>query len=204
MIPAPDYLKQYASEQMQKGNLLSFRLKCSCGCELFTILENSYTNEETRRIKEYEDSIPKTGLHTIYGGLDSNGNPYQYIRILGIFKKHITFPQIPVFMGVNVVKAICSHCQREILLFDSRYHGYDAMISDNKEVKKYIPVFKQRGNIAYGIEVTIENEPSLQAFTEALNEHCSYAFYSNSFHCIRLSGLDRNGKKKLLYAFETA
>lgn len=204
MIPTPDYLKQYSSKQTQKGNLLSFKLKCSCGCESFTILEKNYTNDEKRLIKEYEDSLPKIGWHSIHGELDSAGKPCHYIKILGIFKKHITFPPTPVFMEVNVVKAICLKCQKEIVLFDSRYHGYEGMIANDEEAKKYIPLFKQRGNGSYNIIVTIENEPSLEAFIENLNEQCSYEFYSNSFSCICIYGLDNNGKKKLLYDFETA
>jgi hypothetical protein len=204
MIPTLDYLKQYAIEQKQIGNQLSFKLKCLCGCETFTILERNYTNDEKRLIKEYENKIPYTGLHSIYGGLDSNGKPYSYIKILGIFKKYITFPQTPAFMDVNVMKSTCSQCQKEIILFDSRYYGYEGMMSNDIEAKKYIPHFKQSGHNLYGIEVTVENEPSLEIFNNVSNKQCSLEFYSNSFSWIRIHGLDENGKKKLLYDFETA
>lgn len=204
MIPTPDYLKQYATEQKQKGNQLSFKLKCSCGCDTFTILEKIYTHDEKRLISEYENKIPNTGWHSIYGGLDSNKKPCSYIKILGIFKKHITFPQTPVFMKVNVIKATCSQCQKEIVLFDSRYYGYEGMMSNDAEAKKYIPHFKPKGPKLHGIEVTIENEPSLEAFNEVWNEPCSLAFYSNSFSWIRIRGLDEKGKKLLLFDFETA
>lgn len=203
MIPTPDYLKQYAIEQKQKGNQLSFKLKCSCGCETFTILEKNYTNDEKRLISEYENKIPYTGWHSIYGGLDANGKPYSYIKILGIFKKYITFPQMPMFIEVNVVKATCSQCQKEIVLFDSRYYGYEGMMSDDVEAKKYIPHFKPISRKLYSIEVSIENEPSLEAFNEVLKKQSSLEFYSNSFSWICIRGLDANGKKKILYDFET-
>ena len=204
MIPTPDYLKQYAIAQKQKGNRLSFKLKCSCGCETFTILEKDYTHNEKKIIREYENKIPHTGWHSIYGGLDSNGKPYSYIKILGIFKKYITFPQTPAFMEVNVMKATCSQCQKEIILFDSRYYGYEGMISSDAEAKKYIPHFKLSSRKLYSIEVTVENEPSLEMFNEVSNKQCSLEFYSNSFSWIRIRGLDENGKKKILYDFETA
>ena len=204
MIPIPDYLKQYALEQTQKDNCLSFKLRCLCGCERFNVWEKDYTNKENELIKEYKENIPDTGWHTIYGGVDSNGKPYNYIKILGIFKKQITFPKTPVFMEVDVVKAICSQCQKEIVIFDSRYYGYDGMTSNNEEIKKYIPHFKQRDNKLYGIKVSIQNVPSLEAFKEVWNGHCSFEFYSNSFSWICIQGVDENGKQKVLYDFETA
>lgn len=204
MVPLPEYLKQYALEKKQKGNRCSFKVKCTCGCETFTVLKKNYTNDEKQLIKEYEASIPNTGWHTIHGGIDSNGNPYSYIRILGIFRKYVKFPAPPIFMEIDVIKAKCALCQNEIVLFDSRYHGYNGMTFNDEEVKKYIPHFKQRGNKLYHIEITIENEPSLEAFNEVIGEQCSLDFYSNSFSWIGIYGLDENGKKKLLYDFETA
>ena len=204
MIPIPDYLKQYTSDPTQKGNFLSFKLKCSCGCNTFTVMEKEYTDDEKVLIKEYEKSVPNTGYHTIYGGIDSDGKPYRYIKILGIFKKRITFPTPPVFMQVDVIKAICAKCQNEIVIFDSRHYGYDGMISNDEEIKKYIHQFKQKGTAPCKIEVTVENELSLEAFKKIANNDCSFEFYSNAFLSIRICRLDKNGKKKLLYDFETA
>lgn len=204
MIPIPDYLKQYALEQTQKDNRLSFKLRCSCGCETFSVLGKNYTKDENILVKEYKENIPNTRWHSIYGGVDSSGKPYSFIKILGIFKKQITFPQTPVFMEIDVIKAVCSQCQKEIVIFDSRYYGYDGMTSNDEEAKKYILHFKQRDHKLYGIKVSIENEPSLEAFNEVLNEHYSLEFYSNSFSRISIHGLDEKGKQKLLYDFETA
>ncbi|MBQ4601844.1 MAG: hypothetical protein IJB24_03190 [Clostridia bacterium] len=204
MIPVPEYLKQYASENKQKGNSLSFKLKCTCGCESFTIFEKDYTDNEKQLITQYENKIPDTGSHPIYGGIDSDGNPYSYIKILGIFKKHIEFPQPPGFMWIDVIKAVCSHCQSEIVLFDNRCYGYDGMTVDNEVEKNYICHFRQRDNTSYGIWITVENEPSLEEFNEMMNQQCSLEFYSNSYSRIRIHGFDENGKKKLLYGFETA
>ena len=204
MIPTPDYLKRYALQHIQGGKRLSFKLICSCGCKTFHVLEKNYTDDEKRLIEEYGNSISHAGGHSIYSGIDSEGEPYYYTRILGIFKKSITLPKAPVFMGIDVIKAMCSQCQKEIVLFDSRYYGYDGMTSADEDAKKYTPHFKQRDRKLYCIEITIENEPSLAAFSEVLGEPCSFEFYSNSFSCIWVHGLDENGKKQLLYDFETA
>lgn len=203
MIPIPDYLKEYASMSSQKRNQLSFMLRCPCGCEDFYILENTYTNDEKALVNEYEKKTPKIRWHSIYGELDSNGKPYNYIKILGLFKKKIVFPQTPVFMKVNVIKVVCTHCQQEFVLFDSRYHGYDGIISDDEDAKKYNPQFKAKWQKSHSILVEIENAPSLEAFNEMVDKKCSCEFYSNAFISISIYAIEDNGKRKMLYDFET-
>ena len=204
MLPVPEYLKPYAIEQKQKGNQLSFSLKCSCGCERFSVLEINHTEEEKRLIREYENQATKTGWHSIYGGLDSEGKPYSYIKVLGIFKKAIEFPQRPEFMDVHVVKAACLHCRKEITLFDSRYHGYDAMVSGDAKANEYSPQFKARNAKRYHIEVRIESEASWEVSEDLLNCGLSPELCSNAFHWIHIRGTDEKGKKEVLLDSETA
>lgn len=155
MIEVPEYLNQYVFKKMQKGNRLSFKIKCTCGCEDFSIVRNSYTKDEKRLKKEYEGKEPVTGWHSIYGGIDANGKPYNYIRKFFFFKKYIEFPPEPEFMRVNVIKATCSQCNNEIVIFDNRYHGYDSQFT-TEEQRLYAPHFEtikaQKGNIFVSIE----------------------------------------------------
>lgn len=204
MIPIPEYLKQYASAEKRAGNRLSFRLQCTCGCDTFALWKNSYTEEEQRSIHEYEDSFPHIGGHALYGRIDSEGKPYHYIKILGIFKKKIQIPSPPVFMGICVIRAVCPRCEHEIVLFDSRCHGYDGMNAACEETRIYTPHFKQVGNGSHGIEIAVENEPSLEAFCDAAGQKCSQEFYSNAFGRICIRTVDAHGKKKLFYDMETA
>lgn len=203
MIPIPDYLKSYGIELLQKGDSLSFKLKCDCGCELFSVLKRSYSNEEKRLIQEYENNLPKLGMHTIYGEIDRDGNPIHYIKVLGLFKKKIIFPQAPSFMNIAAVKGVCSSCKKIIDIFDSRYHGYDGMLSVDRELQNYVPTFTPSKK-SYEIVIVIENDPSLEAFNENSNERYSYEFYSNAFYSIRVYGIDENGRKRMLFDAETA
>lgn len=91
MIEVPEYLNQYVFKKMQKGNRLSFKIKCTCGCEEFSIVQNSYTKDEKRTKKEYEDKEPVTGWHSVYGGIDANGKPYNYIRKSSFLKNTSSF-----------------------------------------------------------------------------------------------------------------
>ena len=73
---------------------------------------------------------------------------------------------------------------------------------DDEEEKEYIPNFKQRKQ-KYSIEITVENELSLEAFNEVLGEQCTPELYSNSFSYIVICGVDENGNK-IKFSFETA
>ena len=204
MIPVPDYLKRYASNPIQKGNRLSFEVMCSCGCKLFHIFKINYSDDEKRLIEEYQKRLPRIGLHSVYGGWDAKGHHYQYIKILGIFKKKLEFPIPPIFESINISKVVCSKCQNEIILFDSRYHGYDAMNFDDKAAKKYELDFRVRDREIYGVEVVVENELSLREFQDAMGGACSLECYSNSFRHIRIKITDEKGKKFVICDSETA
>jgi hypothetical protein len=204
MIPTPDYLQPYAIDPKQTGTRLCFQIQCSCGCKEFQLLEKSYTEEEKHQIRQLEEGLPNLRWHTIYSGMDTGGKPYHYIKRFGIFKKRISIPEAPVFQNIQAVKALCSQCRREILLFDSRYHGYDALPSDQESTKQYDMHFAPAAQQTYGIEIAVENDPSLEQFRENFGEPCSPEFYSNAFDWISIRGTDRTGKAKVLLDFETA
>ena len=122
---------------------------------MLSIVSSSYTQEEKRIKKEYEEKIPATGWHSIHGGVDASGKPCSYIKKFFFIKKYVEFPQEPVFMEINVIKAACSQCQKEIVVFDSRYNGYDSQFT-TEEQKEYIPSFENSkaevGNITVALE----------------------------------------------------
>ena len=125
-------------------------------------------------------------------------------KILGIFKKKIQLPPPPIFETITISKIVCSKCKNEIVLFDSRYYGYDGVNSDNEAAKKYVLDFKVRTHKLYGVEVVVENELSLREFNDAVGKECSFECYSNSFSNIRINITDEKGKKSVLCDSETA
>ncbi|MBR6430313.1 MAG: hypothetical protein IKS27_03785 [Oscillospiraceae bacterium] len=155
MIAVPAYLTSFADSIRTAKETLSFDIKCTCGCGSFKLVKNSHTAEEKKTLEEYEQSLPKTGWHTIYGGIDENGKPYSYIRKLFFFKKYIEFPPEPFFVNIKVVKAICESCKKEIILFDSRLNGYDSQESTDEELE-YDPYFKKSNSQCCGVSVKLE------------------------------------------------
>lgn len=165
----PDYLEKYAYDTNATRDTVSFGLKCTCGCQSFDLLKNVYTAEEERLACEYEKSLHGVGWHSIFGGIDENGNHYSYIKILGLFKKHVKIPKAPYFVGVEVIKAVCEKCQNEIIVFDSRLHGLSSISDTTEEKQDYIPHFdienKQTGKVVIVLEQDGNEGNEPQMFT---------------------------------------
>ncbi len=165
----PNHLKKYAYDVNTSQDTVSFRLKCNCGCKDFDLLKNTYTAEEERSVHAYEKSLPKTGWHAVYGGIDANGNRYTYIKILGLFKKHVRFPEAPYFVGIEVMKAVCKNCKKEIILFDNRMHGSSSVKGISEDKMNYLPYFddgkKKPGKVIVVLDCDEAEEADPNMFT---------------------------------------
>ena len=206
MIPIPKYLKSYAELKKVKSDTAAvFSMKCSCGSDFFDLYVNYLTQEEKKAVKPYYDITDH--LKGPFNERDQNGNRKILWRTAD--GKMITYESIqplkPYYAGIEVLKAKCPVCGEEILLFDSRACGYDAATEEQtEESMSYEPHFKQKGKTSLKIEITIENDPSLDAFKESTGFDCDEDFYSNAFSWIAIHGIDQFGKKKKLYENETA
>lgn len=49
----------------------------------------------------------------------------------------------PLCANIKVVKAICTSCENEIVVFDNRFHGYDSE-NTTKEELDYAPHFSEK------------------------------------------------------------
>lgn len=211
MIPIPEYLETNAILKKAKINTITFSLHCLCGNDSFTIMENYFTRDEKAQSKPHFDALTSlmTKTHAPFGwsvSKDKSG-VYHYWKYMNANKSErveVIVPEMPDFALVSIIKAVCPNCGREIVLFDNRKHGYDGMTAKHENAMNYIPHFKQKGKTSYRIEMTIENDSSLEEFQEASGFKCSAEFYSNSFSWIRIYGIDAMGKKKKLYDYETA
>ena len=190
MIEVPAYINSFANNVRIEKNFIRFSLRCNCGCELFWLIKNNYTDEESRQIEESERiNDKKVGWHTIYGGIDNAGKPYQYYKILGIFKKYFEWEPEPLCAGIKVIKAICVSCKNEFVVFDNRFNGYDSMFTES-EALDYIPHFD---NVLKEKECNVTIEIELDEESNDVNLFSSINIYAES-----------NGKRKVFFQMETA
>jgi len=211
MIPVPAYLKEIAQMIKAKNNWISFSISCRCGCQTFIPYVNYLTSEEKKLMKPYYD-----GLHNMLSGCwgttctyDENGTLHHWklFTPAGLKgpKKEVFPPEQPFFAMTAAVKIKCLHCGAEHLIFDSRYHGYDGITGDHTEKELlYQPHFRPKCKEGVGIEIKVENDPSIDAFQENTGLPFTEKQYSEAFSWIKIYAIKQDGKKRQIFDYETA
>ena len=186
---------------------LIFSFQCDCGNKQFVIARNRLTRSERELLKPYYDALHNSiSRYGSWCTKDENGTLHHW-KMLSEDQNDVTevfIPPKPKFASVTVLKAMCSECGKEYVLFDSRKNGYDAMTSEDMDDLDYLPHFQNYGKKQYILEIKIENDESLEAFIENSGINCSEDFYSDSFSWIIIWGIDENCKRRKLFEFETA
>lgn len=204
----PDYLSLYAKDYVEKKNNISFKLKCTCGKENFTI----YTNKKKYKNKDPFDNpfdnywkslkVPifsianktekKTGRTYWYGSTFFGihvGKFYDDMRNKEDSEKNI-----------NVIKLKCSNCGKEIIAFDNRLYGYDA-VTEIKPTEihdlKYRIIKLQPDTNSTKIEIKVINDLSYNEFLECTQDNFNEKEYSNAFSTIIIYAITNNKRKKI-------
>ena len=210
MIPIPEYLKENSINAKHTKTNIQFDFVCDCNNKEFYIFQNHLTKEEKEIVDEYNKEFEKAfkGSWTYTMESDDKGiiHYYRLYTPLGMYgpKKEVFPPETPSFAELNIIKAKCTHCGKEYVLFDSRYHGYDAVTNEESVVSTYIPHFKQKRNSALGVVIKVENDGSFEEFIDNTGEECDEEFYSNAFGSMSIYTVNSEGKKKKIFDAETA
>ena len=207
-MPIPSHLQAYTTELQTKKCHTSFSLRCDCGHNLFFASRSTQTKEEKRLLKPYYDY-----LLMVFGSArkvtkDEDGTAHFWHTENGEWVED-NYPERPFFAGIEVFRATCASCGCEITLFDSRYHGYDALYCDTltDEAATYEPTLRQVGNrdgSPVRITVKLEHDESLDEFRENTGTDATYEEYADAFTWIYVYATDPKGKKKKIFESETA
>ena len=210
MIPVPAYLKKMAQNIKTRNNWTSFAVCCGCGSHAFIPYVNYLTPEEKRLMKPYYDSLDYllSGCWGTTCTYNENGKLHRWKLLtpagLDGPKEEVFISEQPFFAMIAVVKIKCQHCGAEHLVFDSRYHGYDGITGNHTEEKVlYQPHFRSKGTEAVGIEIKIENDPSIESFQENTGLSFAEEQYSEAFSWIKIYAVKQNGKKHVILDYET-
>ncbi len=207
-MPIPSYLLAYATEPQTKKCHTSFALRCTCGHELFYASRSTQTMEEKRLLKPYYDYLLMVFSGPRKVTKDEDGTTHHWHTEDGEWVKD-NYPERPFFAGVEVFRVTCTSCGHEITVFDTRYHGYDAMYCDTltAEAAAYEPTFRPIGNrdgSPMRITVKLEHDESLEEFRENIETDATYEEYANAFTWIWVYGTGETGKRKKIFESETA
>ena len=182
---------------------------CLCGCERFHVLVNKFTASEKMEYDRYWEEYQKVykGGYSTMCTREDDGTVRHWKLVFPGIRIEVFPPKIPPFATVISWRAKCSACGKEHLIFDNRIHGYDGIFCSDGKDKEYIPQYAQRifrDKAPRRIEITTENDPTLEAFRENTGIKCEYDSYSNAFSWISVSVIDEANKKTKLFDIETA
>ena len=209
MIPKPKYIENILSIVKEKRGFLHCDVVCECGSNHFCGFENiiMQTDEEIKYEKDLIDFHKKYNRIT-FG--NENGISYMY-GMKNLFGDEIVEKlESKSFDSTIIIKVKCATCGKEYILFDSRFHGYDAMIPKrNNNFDNIIYDFKPiiwkkdtEGEATF--TVSIQNDESLEEFVDNAYE-ADEETYSNSFGWIKIKAKNIKTKaSKTIVDLETA
>lgn len=134
--------------------------------------------------------------------MNKHGEGYWYgSTFFGIRVGKLYDKDIPEINTRRIVKATCSQCGKEHIIFDSQYHGYDALAEyETRPVPEFNPQYSySKGETEALIEV--RSDLPYDEFCEDFGDDVEK--YSNAFDDIEIYTLT-DGKKRRFFSQETA
>ena len=207
MIPA--YLRHISREIRVKGGRTTVALVCTCGNDCFDLFYNKFTKAEQEQYDRYlvEEEKVFRGSYASMCTRDNDGRLRHWKIVFPEIKIEVFPPEMPSFATVVSWRARCSGCGAQHLIFDNRYHGYDGAFCGDGANLDYEPNYVQRmtrDKTPRRVEITTENDATLEQFRENTGIDCDCDAYSNGFGWISISSVDSKGKKTKLLDYETA
>ncbi|MGN1040007.1 MAG: hypothetical protein ACI4QL_01100 [Candidatus Fimimonas sp.] len=204
----PKYIENILAVTKERCGDMECDVVCECGAKHFVAYKNviARTAEEAAYQAACNQFCEKNAR--IRFGAE-NGVCYLY-GMKGLFGDEIAEKfEYKKLDETAIVKVKCAECGKEYVLFDSRFHGYNAVIAERESTYDgvtydFAPVSwaKDKEGVAT-ISVRILNDDCLEDFFENAYE-TDEETYSNSFCWITIKAVNTKTKaKKTLIDMET-
>ena len=125
----PSYLIHLAQVMNDDKNCTKMGVMCPCGCKHFKLFMKAKSEDEIQRAKDLEQLFKEFGKRAEVQS-DSNGNAF--IVQKNFWGKEVRRVEICNTLQQefwNYISIQCAFCGAEYVLFDQRFHGYDACVS---------------------------------------------------------------------------
>ena len=211
-IPIPSHLRSIAFAPEEKRGNLGFQLKCSCGSEHFRFYKGAVepTPEEKKIEDEFNLFLKRCGPRSYSFITDDEGRSVACRK--NLLGKIVDSALLPTAVYPEIYRVKCVSCHASHTVFDTRYHGYDAVAS---LIKNGEPTPTHEGAFdftelspmgsPYSVTVVIENDPTLEDFHENAIPEATEEQYSDAYSWITVIGIPSGGGKQVTFLdIETA
>ena len=199
-------LRNIAYEPCEKQNTVSFKIKCDCGCKQFYLYKRILDNKDRKDKEQYETLLKK------YNGSsysDKEGNLWLCSKSFWGFKRKkikLTRSEFKELISYDrkIIKVRCVSCEKEHILFDSKYNGYDAVVDlleEKSDIEKKL-LFKLFSKDVVSCEIILRNTVGYEEFMEEFKGVGTFEMYTNAFSDIKIIAI-KDGKKKTVFTAET-
>lgn len=128
----PSYLNGIAVVMNDDKNYTQMSARCSCGCKNFKLFMKTRTEDEIQRDKALDKIFKEFGKRVEVQS-DSSGNTFIVQKnFCGKVVKRVAICNEPEQTFWNYIGIQCTFCGTEYVLFDERFHGYDACVSPHQ------------------------------------------------------------------------
>lgn len=204
MIPIPPYLQQHATFLKGNDTEVRFSISCTCGNPRLEVWQNCLSEAEQAEAAIFEKACKKLACGP-WGATsipDENGHlhHWKFLTPFGMkgLKKEIILPPAPIGSLIGVIQCKCPQCGKEFTLFDSRYHGYDAVFNPpSQDTLQYLPQFRLLRRSCH-LEASVTNDS-----VEYLDDN-HFENYANGFDWINIFAVSEKGKRTTIFGWETA
>lgn len=203
-LRVPRHLRRLAGEIKQTAYSVEMRLRCPCGCECFRVEKNAWTEAEKRAMEAHEAALKKVICGYSFRRLPDGR--FQHRRnLFGLIPlrwKYFDMPQAPCWWDVQCIRIICTACQAEHLVFDSRLHGYEAWAAVwPQDTMDWQPRWRC---VIRAAAVTVTVKPRDPALLMEENPELTPEDCSDLYESISIRIQSDNGKSCEVFSRETA
>lgn len=202
-INVPSRLQNSIKDKIIKNNTLTCNIKCpSCDSDTFHVFNNDLSDQINENV--INEFLKKHPLLSYEINRDKNNRLFLRGLLFDIpVTKKIYITQIQNVTYEKVVKAKCSNCDKEIILFDSKQDGYDAVIDKLEDKMKKSLKFKAVTKYPQKINLKINNFKTFDEFKKE-TELLDINDYYNGYASIIITLINpKTNKKQIILNEET-
>ena len=205
----PAYLQPYAVDAQIDKHAVSFRVRCSCGCGTLQITSRTPTPAEQAAAEKWRGYTAEYDFEKEHWCMRKG-------HLFFKKKEPISEDEALLLHPSTVVRAACTACGKEILLFDEDEHGYDASdprkpdpdyIDDEPLDEAVYAPLSEPGEV----DVSLRYEISFKEFVmeaektyeEDFDEENAAAYYDLAFSAIEIA-VENDGSMKTVFSRNTA